>query len=138
MLESNRIAATALEAALVAACWGPCGPARPAFAAELAQAAPAEQVFDLRIEGGKLVQGERVVRVKQNDALRLRWTSATRVDLHLHGYDIELKVEPGAVAEMAFKAHATGRFAVEVHGARAPGGGHHHGSPLVHIEVHPR
>ncbi len=138
MYDSNRIAATALAAALVTACLAPCGPARPAFAAELAQAASAEQVFDLRIEGGKLARGDRVIRVKQNDAVRLRWTSAARVDLHLHGYDIELRVEPGAVAEMAFTAHATGRFAVEVHGARAPGGGHHHGSPLVHVEVHPR
>ncbi|MGQ0674835.1 MAG: hypothetical protein ACT4N4_01925 [Rhodospirillales bacterium] len=122
-------------AAVLAVALDVCGPAWPAFAAELVQA---ERVFDLRIEGDKLARGERVVRVKQGDAVRLRWTTTAPVDLHLHGYEIELHVEPGAVAELAFKAHATGRFPIQIHGARAPGGGHRHGPPLVQIEVHPR
>jgi hypothetical protein len=57
--------------------------------------------------------------------------------LHLHGYDIELKVEPGRAAEMAFTAHATGRFPVSVH-VPAAGGGHTHDPPLIHVEVQPR
>ena len=58
--------------------------------------------------------------------------------LHLHGYDIETKVEPGAVAEMAFAARATGRFPVEEHKPDAKGGHSHGEAPLVRIEVRPR
>jgi hypothetical protein len=57
--------------------------------------------------------------------------------LHLHGYDIETKVEPGAAAEMSFNARATGRFSVEEHKPKT-GGGHTHEAPIVTIEVYPR
>ena len=79
----------------------------------------------------------RLIRVKQGDAVRLRWTSDRPIVVHLHGYDIETRVEPGAVAEMAFTARATGRFPVEEHKPAARG--HSHGeAPLVRIEVRPR
>jgi hypothetical protein len=104
----------------------------------LAVAQGTEWVFDIRIEKGKVAQTMRLVRVNQGDMVRLRWTSDRPIVLHLHGYDIERKVEPGAVAEMAFEARATGRFPVEEH---KPGtkGSHAHGeAPLVRIEVRPR
>jgi hypothetical protein len=98
----------------------------------------AERVFELHIENGKLPKEKSVIRVKQGDVVFLRWTSDAPIILHLHGYDIERKVESGAVAEMAFTAHATGRFSVSVHGAAdASKGGHHH-HPLARLEVHPR
>jgi hypothetical protein len=96
-----------------------------------------EAAFDLRIEKGKVPPNMRLIRVKQGDAVRLRWTSDRTITLHLHGYDIEREVEPGAVAEMAFEARATGRFSVEEHKPNAKGG-HSHGEALVRIEVHPR
>ena len=78
--------------------------------ATLAVAQSPEVVFDLRIEKGKVVPPSmRLVRVKEGDAVKLRWTSDKPIVLHLHGYDIETKVEPGAVAEMAFAARATGK-----------------------------
>ena len=80
----------------------------------------------------------RLIRVKQGDAVRLRWTSDRPIVLHLHGYDIETKVEPGAVAEMAFTARATGSFPVEEHTPDARGGHSHGEAPLVRIEVRPR
>ena len=98
----------------------------------------AEVTFDLKIEKGKVAQNMRLIRVKQGDAVRLRWTSDRLIMLHLHGYDIEMKVEPGAVAEMAFKARATGRFPVEEHKPTAKGGHSHGEAPLVRIEVRPR
>jgi len=125
--------AAALAAALALSA-GPWAARGPAFA----QAQPAERVFELRIEGGKLAQGDRAIRVQQGDAVRLRWRSSAPVDLHLHGYDIELHIEPGAAAEMAFVARATGRFTVEVHGTRTPAGGHRHGPALVTVEVYPK
>jgi hypothetical protein len=98
----------------------------------------AEVVFDLRIEKGKVAPNMRLIRVKQGDAVRLRWTTDRPIVVHLHGYDIERKVVPGAVAEMAFEARATGRFPVEEHKPDAKGGHSHGEAPLVRIEVRPR
>ena len=97
-----------------------------------------EVVFDLKIEKGKVAQNMRLIRVKQGDAVKLRWTTDRPIVLHLHGYDIEKKVEPGAVTEMAFEARATGRFPVEEHKPNAKGGHSHGEAPLVRIEVRPR
>jgi len=98
----------------------------------------AEVVFDLRIEKGRVAPNMRLIRVKQGDAVRLRWTTDRPIALHLHGYDIERKVVPGAVAEMAFEARATGRFPVEEHKPDAKGGHSHGEAPIVRIEVRPR
>jgi hypothetical protein len=97
-----------------------------------------EAAFDLKIQKGKVPQNMRLIRVKQGDAVKLRWTTDRTMILHLHGYDIEKKVEPGAVAEMAFEARATGRFSVEEHKPNAKGGHSHGEAPLVRIEVRPR
>ena len=97
-----------------------------------------EVVFDLKIEKGRVPPSMRLIRVKEGDAVKLRWTSDKPIALHLHGYDIETKVEPGIVAEMAFAARATGRFLVEEHKPNAKGGHSHGEAPLVRIEVRPR
>ena len=106
-------------------------------AASAAAQAP-EVAFDLKIEKGRVAASMRLIRVKQGDAVKLRWTSDRPIVLHLHGYDIEKKVEPGAVTEMAFEARATGRFPVEEHKPNAKGGHSHGEAPLVRIEVRPR
>ncbi|HLF23853.1 MAG TPA: hypothetical protein VI565_08005 [Burkholderiales bacterium] len=90
----------------------------------------------MRIERGNVQPNMRRIRVNQGDAVTLRWTADRTTILHLHGYDIEKTVEPGAVAEMSFTARASGRFAVSVHVPTA--GGHAHDPPLTHIEVYPR
>ena len=96
-----------------------------------------ELAFDLKVERGRVASNMQLIRVKQGDVVRLRWSTDRALDLHLHGYDIEQKIMPGSVAEMTFTARATGRFAVEVHTPKR-GGGHSHGAPLVQIEVYPR
>jgi len=97
---------------------------------------PAEQVFELRIEGGEVAQELRTLRVTEGDRVRLRWTADTPTVLHLHGYDLEQEVAPGQVSEFRFEAYATGRFALEVHSDAA---GHSHDeAPLVVLEVYPR
>jgi hypothetical protein len=98
----------------------------------------ADLTFEIRIVGGKVAQSMRVIRVKQGDAVKLRWISDRPIVLHLHGYDIERRVQPGAVGEMAFVAHATGRFSVEEHKTNAKGGHSHGEAALVRIEVLPR
>jgi hypothetical protein len=108
------------------------------FGSATAMAQTQEVTFDLKIENGRVAQNMRLIRVKQGDAIRLRWTTDRPIVLHLHGYDIETKVEPGAVAEMAFEARATGRFPVEEHKPNAKGGHSHGEAPFVRVEVRPR
>jgi hypothetical protein len=98
----------------------------------------ADVVFDLRIEKGRVAPKMRLIRVMQGDNVRLRWTSDRPIILHLHGYDVEKRIVPGAVVEMAFTAHAAGRFGVEEHKPNARGGHSHGEASLVRIEVRPR
>ena len=99
----------------------------------------ADVSFDLHVERGRVPANMRVIRVKQGDNVTLRWSSDRAIALHLHGYDIEKKLEPGTNADMTFSARATGRFPVEIHTSKASAAGHAHGeAPLVQIEVHPR
>ena len=93
--------------------------------------------FDLKIERGRVPPRMSTVRVKQDDAVTLRWTSDRLVVLHLHGYDIERTVQPDAVAEMSFKARVAGRFAI-YRGAPKSDGGHSHEAPIATLEVQPR
>jgi FtsP/CotA-like multicopper oxidase with cupredoxin domain len=139
MIAAGCTAARLLRAFAVAVALAvPTADGAPARAADKPSTTRSEQVFDLRIEGGKLAKEKRVIRVKQGDVVRLRWTADAPIVLHLHGYDIERRVGPGSVAEMAFTANATGRFSISVHGkADASKGGHHH-DPLARLEVHPR
>ena len=93
-----------------------------------------ERTFDIEIKKRK-VTGEKVIRVKQGEQVSLRLTTDEAVTLHLHGYDIEKTVKPGETVVMSFRAHATGRFAIESHGL---GGKKEKPVTLLYIEVLPR
>src|SRR6266571_2404636 len=87
-------------------------------------------------ERGQVAPNMRLIRVKQRDVVKLRWGTDQPLTLHLHGYDIEQKVEAGTIAEMKFTARATGRFPVHLHDARDRAGSpSHHEPPLVLLEV---
>jgi hypothetical protein len=97
----------------------------------LAQTATAEpRRFDLRIENGRIANNVKTVQVQQDEAVELSWSADRRTDVHLHGYNIEVTVNPGQTEVMAFRARATGRFPIEAHGARH--------TVLFYLEVHPR
>ena len=53
--------------------------------ATIAAAQTPEVVFDLKIEKGKVAPNVRLIRVKQGDTVRLRWTTDRSIVLHLHG-----------------------------------------------------
>lgn len=91
------------------------------------------RVFDLQLHGGELVAAARLVRVQQGDEVTLRWTTDRPVTIHLHGYDVEQKVVPGAPVSMRLTARATGRFAIDVHAHGASGD-----RTIGYLEVHPR
>ncbi len=91
-----------------------------------------EKAFDLTIQGGQVVGGIKSVRVTEGDKVTLNMISDAAIEVHLHGYDIEAKVTPGAPARMSFEAFATGRFPISVHGADQ------RESTLLYLEVYPR
>ena len=95
------------------------------------------RVFELSIASRKLSVGEPVVRVTEGDSVELRWTGDEQVSLHLHGYDIEVRVVPGKSASMFLEAIATGRFPITSHGFGASPEGHGHPT-IAYLEVHPR
>jgi len=103
----------------------------------LGDASAEEIAFALRVDKGRVPANMQLVRVKQGDVVKLQWSTDRRMNLHLHGYDIEKTIEPGAVTEMTFTARATGRFPIAPHIPQATGG-HGHGDALVTIEVYPR
>jgi hypothetical protein len=100
-------------------------------------AAAAEVTYTLAVANGRLPDNMRLIRVKQNDVVKLEWSTDKPITVHLHGYDIEKEIKPGAVTEMKFVARATGRFTIEPHLGKTPSGGHPHGDILVTIEVYP-
>ena len=107
------------------------------FAAMGANAA--ELTFELRIENGRVAENMRLVRVTQGDVVKLRWHVDRPIVLHLHGYDLEKRVEPGTVGEMSFTARATGRFPLHAHTSGAPSSARAHDeAPLLYVEVYPR
>lgn len=97
---------------------------------------PVERVFVLQITNQQVAKDMRVLHAKQDDSVRLQWTSDRPLKLHLHGYDIEKTVTPGQVTEFIFKAHASGRFPINVH-ANEPSQEHTE-DVLVYLEVYPR
>lgn len=103
-----------------------------------ASAAPVERRFHLSIVHDQVKASERVLRVEQGDRVHVTAASDAPGELHLHGYRVEARLTPGTMADLAFKAHATGRYAFEWHPASDKTRRSHHGPPLAVLEVHPK
>jgi hypothetical protein len=91
--------------------------------------------FDLVLKAGELPKEQRLIKVKQGDAVEFRWTSDRPIRLHLHGYDVEVAVKPGEPTVTVLNARIAGRFSVEKLDDK--GGGHQHGGRVLYFEVHP-
>lgn len=107
----------------------------PMFAAT--QVKGADVVLNIRIQLGRVPEGQRRLRVTEGDIVRLRFSVDRALTLHLHGYDIEQRVEPGTVGTMTFEARATGRFPLHAHDAGV-GQVAHEEPPILYVEVYPR
>jgi hypothetical protein len=99
----------------------------------------AERTFEFRVVHGVVPANERHVRVNEGDVVTLLFTSDRALLLHLHGYELEWRVEPGTPASVTFTARLTGRFPVHAHDA----GGRAHANAnaetaLVYVDVYPR
>jgi hypothetical protein len=81
------------------------------------------------------------IRITQGDVLELVFTTDEPAELHLHGYDIYLNVEPGAQAALRVDAKIAGRYPLEAHRFGSvtpePRGAHGH-LVLLHLSVYPR
>src|SRR5712692_7362212 len=78
-------------------------------------AGAAEVTYVLNIANNRVPDNMRLIRVKQNDIVKLEWSTDKPMSVHLHAYDTEKEVKPGTVTEMTFMARAAGRFTVEPH-----------------------
>jgi uncharacterized cupredoxin-like copper-binding protein len=92
-------------------------PAVATPAAETAVPAASTNVFELQVQGGRLVSGPAVIQVRQGETLTLRVTADAADELHLHGYDSLLRLQPGQTAELTLQAEHAGRFEFELHHA---------------------
>jgi hypothetical protein len=96
--------------------------------------------FSIVIRGRSVEGPQRTIRATQGTMLELAFAADETVELHLHGYDRHLTVQPGGEAVMRLDAKLAGRFPIEAHRF----GGSAGGSPsrghvvLLYLEIHPR
>ena len=85
--------------------------------------------IELVARSGRRASGPDVVRLKKGDLVTLTVTSDVADELHLHGYDLHLRLFPDRPATLSFEARRTGRFSAELHKA---------GVELTTLEIYPR
>ena len=69
--------------------------------------------FDVSIEDGEMSSEK--ISVGEGDRVTLSIEADERLEVHVHGYDVEREVGPGRAAELSFEADLTGRFEIEDH-----------------------
>lgn len=74
---------------------------------------PRERVFEVSVVGGAMFPRE--LRVGEGDRVRLKVEADEAVELHVHGYGVELDAGPGNGAVVDLGACLTGRFGIEDH-----------------------
>jgi len=105
-----------------------------AFALPPAAAGPVTIEIDVRKR--KAEGGVRTVRVQRDESLVLRVRADEKLEVHIHGYEVLLRVEPGAAASVQIAAKLVGRFPVTAHVGQ---GGEKHAEPtLLYLEVYPQ
>ena len=83
-----------------------------------ARRSPAERIV---LRGGAPRGGVARIEASRGDMVRLVVSSDTRDQIHLHGYDLERRLAPGAPARFRFTARLEGEFEIESHEAEDAG-----------------
>jgi hypothetical protein len=78
------------------------------------EAGPAPQTIQVTVTGTKVQTAERRVKVPLGSDVRLEVTADRADEVHLHGYDRKVDIEPGKLAELEFTADVPGVFEVEL------------------------
>ncbi|MFB9191836.1 hypothetical protein ACFFWA_02570 [Actinomadura verrucosospora] len=118
----------------VAACGEPASPPSGARTgtppaatggAPAASGRPAVRIA-VTVTGGKPRTAQRRVKVPRGAAVEITVTGDTADEFHLHGYDRELLLRPGATAVLRFTADTPGVFEAELH---------HSGARVLELQV---
>src|SRR4051812_13139769 len=126
------VALTLMAASLIGS-----GPAMRAQQAQPPEAA-GPQRFAITIKNRKIDPPHQQVRVRQGEAVELTFTSDEPAELHLHGYDQLLAVEPNVPATLRVAARTAGRFSLEAHSFGRDGKHGRNHVVLLYLEVYPR
>jgi hypothetical protein len=94
--------------------------------------------FSIAIQDRKIDPGQKTLRVTQGQAVELAFSTDEMAEVHLHGYDQLLIVQPGAPAVMRVQAKTAGRFAIEAHRFGNDSSRSRRHVVLLYLEVHPR
>ena len=81
--------------------------------------APAGQRIEVTVTGGQVSGDTGRVPVPLGEPVTLVVTGDVADEVHVHGYDLTLALEPGTPAELSFDATVPGVFEVELHDAGA-------------------
>jgi hypothetical protein len=110
--------AAATSPASVAAPATPAATTPAETAAGAAPAPPQGKTITVGIADRKVTPRIGRVSLARGDRVRLVVTSDVADELHIHGYDQELRLTPGKPATLEFTADQTGLFEVEAHEAK--------------------
>ena len=78
------------------------------------EAASNAQVVEIRVTSDQVQTAEQRVKVALGSEVRLEVTADRADEVHLHGYDRKVDVEPGTPAVLEFQADTPGVFEVEL------------------------
>jgi hypothetical protein len=85
---------------------------------------------------------QKYIRLTQGDVLELVFTTDEFAELHLHGYDLYLNIEPGTPSTLRIDATISGRFPLESHrfgkANTEPRVGAHDHIVLLYLSIYPR
>ena len=95
-------------------------------AAATTTGAAGAQTVQIAVTGTKVQTAERRVKVPLDGKVRLQVTADRADEVHLHGYDRKVDIEPGKPAVLEFTADVPGVFEVELEEA---------GLKLVELQV---
>lgn len=93
----------------------PASASTSALALPAAQPAPQMYSFDIVVKQGRRVSGPALIQVHTGEEVVLRVTSDQADELHLHGYDLHLRLLAGEPGTLRFKAVHSGHFDYELH-----------------------
>jgi FtsP/CotA-like multicopper oxidase with cupredoxin domain len=82
---------------------------------------PKPRITRIRLRGSQVVGGVADIKATKGDTVRIAVSGDAPDEIHLHGYDIYEKLEPGKPARFVFKADIEGIFELESHVAEDAG-----------------
>ena len=77
--------------------------------------AQADVVITATVAGGKVTPNTQTVKAKQGQSIMVTVTSDEADELHIHGYDKEVELQPGKPGSVTFTADTKGTFEIETH-----------------------